>query len=541
MDDERIGDISVQALVYGMATFLQIVLQVATMMYVSRVLGPELYGLYNLSLVPLSFFLMFSDMGFNAALFRYSSISHSRRDSCALRESLRFTLKVLLVINTGLSVILALTPGQLSLLMTQRSEIEKYVMLTALTPLPSALLGMSISLLAAVEDVRRRAFLQVFQSLIRLVVAVVLISLGFLMEGAILSYVISYLVIAVVSLVFIRPFYKSKGHCYLEKGDYIRFAISMFIPGFLTGILGRIISIRLAYVTANLGELGNYIVGNFNASSAFIGAVLSIYGSLATPLLPYLSYQVTANNTPAKSVERLIIIFNSTLLPVSVFALLFSGKIIGTVYGAKYGLAPFFFTLMGLSLLTYHYGVIFSAYFQVLNDKRVITINGFATFLFGVIILEGLSQLIGVDGIALTVGLYQVFSHIFFLVYARLKYKVTMIASKIAKIVFAAAVANLAVLAFDALLLENLLKYLQFIFPQSFLSNIISLITSLLLLLLVYTLIMGVVKGLDEIDIAFIEKMLIRVKFINIVALLLIKIYRSVYYRTALASRREKP
>ncbi|MEM1634778.1 MAG: oligosaccharide flippase family protein [Thermosphaera sp.] len=541
MSDEGIESISVQAFVYGVATLLQILLQVATMMYVSRALGPELYGLYNLSLIPLSFLLMFSDLGFNAALFRYSSISHSRGDSCTLRESLLLTSKVLVFVNAVLSTILLLIPGELSTLMTQRNEIEKYVMMTALTPLPSALSGMTISLLAAIGDARKRAILQVSQSLIKLASAVVLISLGFLIEGVIISYVLSYIVIATISMVIVKPFYKSPGRCYLAYGDYVRFAFSMFIPGFLMGVLGRMISIKLAYMTAGLGELGNYIVGNFNASSAFIGALLSIYASLATPLLPYLSYQVSVNNAHAKSVERLAVIFNSTLLPLSIFALFFSDKILGIVYGAKYSLAPLFFTLMALPLITYNYGMILSAYFQVINDKRIITINGLATFVVGVIMLEASSRLMGINGIALTVGLYQVFSHVFFLVYARLKYQITLIFSKVAKTILASIVANSIVLAFNIVLLEKLLEILQFRITQVFVLNMFSLISSILLLLLLYAIIMALLRSLDEIDVAFIEKMLIRVKIVSVIASSLIKIYKSIYYRVISDSRREKP
>ncbi|MEM4947404.1 MAG: hypothetical protein QXH05_04570, partial [Thermosphaera sp.] len=221
--------------------------------------------------------------------------------------------------------------------------------------------------------------------------------------------------------------------------------------------------------------------------------------------------------------------------------LFFSDKILGIVYGAKYGLAPLFFTLMALPLITYNYGMILSAYFQVINDKRIITINGLATFVVGVIMLEASSRLMGINGIALTVGLYQVFSHVFFLVYARLKYQITLIFSKVAKTILASIVANSIVLAFNIVLLEKLLEILQFRITQVFVLNMFSLISSILLLLLLYAIIMALLRSLDEIDVAFIEKMLIRVKIVSVIASSLIKIYKSIYYRVISDSRREKP
>ncbi|MEM4914907.1 MAG: hypothetical protein QXI47_03085, partial [Thermosphaera sp.] len=151
------------------------------------------------------------------------------------------------------------------------------------------------------------------------------------------------------------------------------------------------------------------------------------------------------------------------------------------------------------------------------------------------------SRLMGINGIALTVGLYQVFSHVFFLVYARLKYQITLIFSKVAKTILASIVANSIVLAFNIVLLEKLLEILRFRITQVFVLNMFSLISSILLLLLLYAIIMALLRSLDEIDVAFIEKMLIRVKIVSVIASSLIKIYKSIYYRVISDSRREKP
>ncbi len=540
MNDEQLGHVSFQALVYGFATLLQIIIQVFTMMYISRILGPELYGLYNLSLVPLTFLLMFSDLGFNAALFRYSSISHSVKDYCAIRKAFFFTSKVLFTINLGLSLSLLIFPGELSILLTQRRELHKFVMLTGITPLASALLGMSISILAAVEDAEKRALLQVLQGLVRIVYAVLFISMGYLLEGAVASYVISYVVVAIIGLIFVKPYIGRADECFLERNEYVKFAISMFIPGFLTGILSRLISIKLAYTTAPLGDLGNYIFGNFNAASAFIGAVLSIYGSLATPLLPYLSHQLTSGNNAVKSVERLTSILNATLLPLSVFALFFSDKVISVVYGVRYGVAPSYFSLMGVSLITFHIGVVYSAFFQVMNDRRIILLNGLATFIFGTLFLETSSSLIGVPGIALTVGLYQVFSHLLYLVYGKVKYKTRIEVLKTLKTLSSTVISCILSYAVTSMITEFVSTFIQLDPIGSFLLRTILLFLALLITLLTYVAFMAVTGGLDEIDIALIEKMFSRIRFIGMLVEYLVESYKKIYYAFRGKARRER-
>ncbi len=539
MNEEQLGHVSFQAMIYGFATLLQIIIQVFTMMYISRILGPELYGLYNLSLVPLTFLLMFSDLGFNAALFRYSSISHSRKDYCTVKKAFLFTSKVLFTLNLGLSLSLLVFPGELSIILTQRSELSRFVMLTSITPIASALFGMSISILAAVEDAEKRALLQVLQGLVRIVSAVLLISAGYLLEGAVASYVVSYIVVALIGVFFVKPYIKGPDECSLDKIEYAKFALSMFIPGFLTGILGRLVSIRLAYTTAPLGELGNYMFGNFNAASAFIGAVLSIYGSLATPLLPYLSHQLANGNNAVRSVERLTSILNATLLPLSVFALFFSDDVISVVYGVRYGLAPGYFTLMGVALLTFHIGVVYSAFFQVMNDKKIIMLNGLATFVFGVVFLEISSSLISTAGIALTVGLYQVFSHILYLAYGIAKYKTRIEALKTLKTLFSTII--------SCLISYTITSAITGFVPTHTLLNPIGLFllrTALLLLAFVITLqtyvvLMAVIGGLDEVDIAFIEKMFSRIRFVGRFVDYLAKAYKKIYYAFRARARRE--
>ncbi|ADG90743.1 oligosaccharide flippase family protein [Thermosphaera aggregans] len=539
MNDEQLGNVSFQAVIYGFTTLFQIIIQVFTMMYISRILGPELYGLYNLSLVPLTFLLMFSDLGFNAALFRYSSISHSKRNYCIIRKAFFFNLKMLFAINLGLSLPLLIFPSELSVALTQRGEISRLVMLTGVTPLAHALFGMSISILAAVEDAEKRAFLQVLQGLVRIVAAIILFSSGYLVEGAVASYIISYIVVALLGLFFVKPFISGRDKCSLETNDYVKFAVSMFIPGLLTGILSRLVSIKLAYATAPLGELGNYVFGNFNAASAFLGAVLSIYGSLATPLLPYLSYQLSNGNNAVRSAERLTNIFNATLIPLSVFALFFSDKVITIVYGVRYGLAPGYFTLMGISLLTFHIGVVYSTLFQVMNDKKIIMLNGLATFIFGVIFLEILSSMFGALGIALTVGLYNVFSHIFYFVYGKTKYKTNIEALKALKTLFSTIISCLVSYVTVSMITGFILTFTMLDPTGLFLLRTLSLLLAFTITLQIYAFLMAVLGGLDEVDIAFIEKMFSRIKFIGWFVEYLARVYKKIYYASRGKARRE--
>ena len=539
MNDEQLGNVSFQAVIYGFATLFQIIIQVFTMMYISRILGPELYGLYNLSQVPLSLLLMFSDLGFNAALFRYSSIGHSKRNYCIIRRAFFFNLKVLFAINLGLSLPLLIFPSELSVALTQREEISRLVMLTGMTPIANALFGMSISILAAVEDAEKRAFLQVLQSLVRIVAAVILFSSGYLVEGAMASYIISYIVVALLGLFFVKPFISGRDECLLETTDYVKFAVSVFIPGFLTGILSRLVSIKLAYATAPLGELGNYVFGNFNAASAFMGAVLSIYGSLATPLLPYLSYQLSNGNNAASSAERLTNIFNATLAPLSVFALFFSDKVITLVYGVRFGLAPGYFSLMGISLLTFHIGVVYSSFFQVMNDKKIIMLNGLATFIFGVISLEILSSMFGALGIALTIGLYNVFSHILYFIYGKIKYKTNTDALKALKALFSTIISCLVSHATVSMITGFILAFTMFDPIGLFLLRTLSLLLAFTITLQIYAILMAVLRGLDEVDIAFIEKMFSRIKFIRWFVEYLARVYKKIYYASRGKARRE--
>lgn len=508
---DEVTDAATQAILYGTSTVIQIIIQVATMIIISRSLGPANYGVYTLALLPSTILTIFSDPGITSSMLRYISIARARKELKGVARAYRVSILFLTLINTLILAVIALFPEELGVQLAQRSGLRELVLVTAPYPLATAIYGAVLTYYASMEKAGVRSMLQVLAPLLRLMLVSIVLLLGLSVKGVIVAHVTTYIVMAIVSLLISFKELKglSSNGSIFKVSEFLTLAFSIYLTGIAGAIVGRIISFLIAYTTSNLGETGNYMVGNYNAASAFLGAIASILGSLATPLTPLLAKKL--NNGGLKETSNLVLNVLLTLtIPVTVYVVLFADSIIYSVYGRNYSTAPLFFAYMSISLLAWPLQTVYGSIYWVYNDKKPLAGYGLALMATGTVFSIVLSDIMGLQGIALAQGLYPLLSSMVLAYYGYFKHGVKPSISK-ASILLALSLTT-------GVFSKYIAGWIQFYIIQALLGFI--------LYLVLFTLCSGFFNIIEEIEIGFLDLLARRIPLIGPVLRLLLKLYR---------------
>ncbi|MEZ0394463.1 MAG: oligosaccharide flippase family protein [Desulfurococcaceae archaeon] len=480
-----------QALAYATLAVVQLFAQVATLMYVSRVLGAGGYGLYTLSLVPSAFMSLVADLGIDAATFRYAS-SYSAREPEKLGGLFKASLAVKFLLSAVAAAPLVLAPEALSLALSNRPGLGDLVALTSLLLVLSTLMNNVASFLAGVGDAWGRSWTIALYFSSRFVLAVILLSLSPTPMSALLASTLCYGVGLVYGLARARNYLLAGSRIPAEDlGEMFRFALTMYILGLGGAVLGRLQQYLISLYTAPLGLLGNVLVGDFNAASAFLGAIGSVYGALAIPLLPLLARR---NNRGGVELSALLLEALAFVeIPIAVYAMAFSSDLIRLIYGPSYTRAPGFFLLMAVSLLLSPASSVVGYYLQAINDLRGMAIANVATFASGLILVLGLGSIAGVAGIAAAIGLYQVVYALTLAAYASARYGLGVHKRRLATYALTSvATVGLSRAFVDALSIEWSLGRI---------------VASAALAYMLYAVFLGLLRGISETNESLIRKM----------------------------------
>lgn len=196
---------------------------------VARMLSPSDYGLYGISLVLPSLFLLFSDWGVNAALTRFLARYRAEGEFGMIHIVKRVSFLFKFGVGSVLSLALFLSADSLALVVLRRPEAGGLVRLASLLVLFQSLYLTVISSLAGLEKMDLRAAVSVIQAVVKGVSSPLLVYMGFGVSGSLLGHLAGYVVASLLGVFLL--FSRSPGATRVEEE-------SMPMKGVLSMMLG---------------------------------------------------------------------------------------------------------------------------------------------------------------------------------------------------------------------------------------------------------------------------------------------------------------
>ncbi len=214
------------------------IISALTIIWIARVIGSTNYGLYTIALVPVGIAMLIQDFGMNTAMMRFCALYRHEGRNNELKSVVMTGLVFSIATSLVISGILYFFSGTIASVFLQRPEVDLLVKAAALSVLGNGgLLTTVQAIMIGYEMMGLRSVTQIIYSIVRAVVGVALVLVGFGTFGVVVSYTIGLMISGLLAtfllFLFVR-FGRNKGGISWETlKTLLRFGLPMSISTLL--------------------------------------------------------------------------------------------------------------------------------------------------------------------------------------------------------------------------------------------------------------------------------------------------------------------
>jgi O-antigen/teichoic acid export membrane protein len=331
--------------------------------FAGRLLGPELYGLYSVAMAAPILIGVFRDWGVNSAVIRFTAQYRAEKRLDELRSVMLSGLIFEVVLGSVLAVVSFFISDYLAVSVFNRPVLSPLIRVVSFSILADGLINASTAVFVGIEKMAQNSTMIICQSIIKTVLIITLVTVGFGISGAAIGYVVSSFLAATLGLLLVYLIYKKLPKpvsLKLELKEYTKEMFTYGLPISITTILTSFLTqyyvflLPIHYVTDN-AVIGNYgIAQNFAVLVGFAAVPIT---TMMFPAFSKLDYK--KDKAALKSVFRFSIKYASLLvIPVMALVVCLSEPAVSTLFGSTYQAAPLFLALLAMNYLYTAFGVL---------------------------------------------------------------------------------------------------------------------------------------------------------------------------------------
>ncbi len=457
-------------------------------MIIGRLLGPDLYGQYTLSLILSQLLFLFSSFGINQGLIKFVTDLHLKGEKENLIKIAQSGIIFRVIIGIMFSLIAFYSATSFASIIG-RPDIAPYIQLSSPILIFQVICSIVIATFIGLGRAEHSALVNALFAILKFATSIYLILVGFKIAGAILGSLIAYIVVSMIAVSILL--FKLKNLSPINNGgkfDFARnmrtligFGIPLYASILLTGFIPLYQNFILAVFATNID------LGNFKAAMNFVTAINMIFANTAIILLQTFSKLNSLNmENKIGSLFKIISKYTGLLtLPIIVSILLFSEEIIKVVYGLHYQSASLYLSsLCSIYLLVpLGYITLFNL-FNGLGETRMTLKTTLINFTLFLILGPILAKFYSVIGMIAAFLISNSASTIFAINLARKNFKIQFKVRDLLRIYIVAAFSSIPLILFHSI----------------FTSSIFNIVTGILLYLFIYITLIPLTKILDELE-----------------------------------------
>ncbi len=343
------------------------VIQAAGTIYMASLLSPDEMGFYMLALAAPTLIGLFRDWGVNSALVRYTAQYNSEGQLVRARRILRTSLIFEIVVGFVLTVVSVLLSSVFAG-WYHAPSIAPLIEVASLMILINAFLQVVGSAFTGFERMELNNVALILQAVVKVVLVSALVILGFGVYGAIFGYVVSFLIAGVAGTLLLWRFCRGfKDSCSqslsfpretaasggaVGLGALVKYGLPLSIAAIIASLQAQFYTVLMG-VYAPADAVGNYAI-----ASTFLVLISFFSTPISTMLFPAFSkLDVHRDYEALKSAFQFSVKYASLLvIPVAMIVMSLSEPAVATLFGNKYGSAPFFLSLLAISYLFCAFG-----------------------------------------------------------------------------------------------------------------------------------------------------------------------------------------
>ena len=350
---------------------------------IARQFGPDMYGIFSLASMVVSWFAAFFAFGLNEGILRYVSIFRGKKDARKIRYVFGISSSIMLVSSIIGGILLFLLSGFISAQIFHNTEIAVFLRaFSILVPL-TILSGTYLSLMRAYEMIGWHSFIfNIAQNVLKVFILILLVIMGIKSSSPIIaSYLLGIFGMLIMSYLVAR--YK--------------------IPGVFAG---NKTADKLTSKNRILSELAHYsfpimFTGIFSIIFYWLD---SLFMQLFFPLIAkeYYKRNYSTIKELSKQVGKWIFTIN---LPIFLLIILFPGTLINILFGKEYLVAVQALRILSVGALVSSIFVISQNIISMAGKSRLLLYNIIITTALNIILNIMLVPTFGINGAALSASL----------------------------------------------------------------------------------------------------------------------------------------
>jgi O-antigen/teichoic acid export membrane protein len=415
--------------------------------FIARLLGSNLYGLYGIVLISPNLISVFRDWGINSAMVRYTAQFRSEDRASEVRNILISGIIFEIALGMALSAISFALSGYLATNMFHRPEITSLIQIASITILAGGLINAATAAFTGIEKMELNSIMLICQSTIKTIIIITLVILGLGTSGAVIGYTVAMIIAGLIGVALVWTQYKNLpklSNVKLEIKAYIKSMLAYGTPLSLSAIISGFQGQYYAFLLPIFYVTDNTAIGNYGIASTFVVLIAFFATPITTMLFPAFS-----KLNPQKDKETLLNVFQFSVkyasllvVPVAALVMCLAEPAVSTLFGKTYSTAPLF-----LALLAINY--IFTA-FGSLSTGNFISGQGKTTFILYLTLIAAaigfpmgyiLIMQFGVLGLIVTSLVTGIPTTIITLYWIRKHYELTVDWRSSAKILLSSAIA----------------------------------------------------------------------------------------------------
>jgi O-antigen/teichoic acid export membrane protein len=329
--------------------------------FIARLLGSDLYGLYTIVITVPTMIQIFRDWGVNSAMVRFTAQYRSEGRTDEIRSVYLTGVLFEVIMGLVLSIFSFVLADFIATVVFNRPVIAPFIQLVSFSILANGLISAATAAFTGYDRLELNSIMLIFQSIFRTIIMIVLVGLGFGVAGASIGFTVSTFVAGLVGLALIIVIYKRLPEPFshkLEIKAYFTAIFSYCLPLSLATIINTLLPQSYAFLLPIHYASDNVPIGNYGVAINFVVLIAFFITPISTMMFP--AFSKLDHRRDPESLRNLFsfsVKYSSLLVvPVTAIVMCLAEPAVATLFGDTYGTAGVFLGLFAVQYLYIAFG-----------------------------------------------------------------------------------------------------------------------------------------------------------------------------------------
>jgi len=389
---------------------LSTLISFVTLIFVIRLLGEELYGVYGLVLVPISMATLFCGWGVPLGLTRYIAWLRAKNRVYEVRKFIVSATIFVFTVNIILTIVIYVSAKPIATFY-QKPEIAPLIRIASLALLVTGIYRVAWNMFLGFEDTKYNAAMLVTNAVIKGFLALALVLMGYGVLGAILGYVMGYFGSTLLGAVLIPreiiKYERSSTTFQVLNRTRLKDALSLLLSfGLPLAIINIVTGFGKQFYNFLAGKYcSKWDFGNYNAATTLLIPLPVLATPISTVMFPaYSKIDGTKEKKLLDSAFKLAVKYVSLLIvPVAALVIGLSEPLKTLIFGDSFPNASFYLMLLAIVYLYTPLGYInFGPLLKGQGYTKIVMISGLIGLAAGIPTSFLLIPMFGIVGLIFT-------------------------------------------------------------------------------------------------------------------------------------------